>query len=46
MLIFKIVMPMSLHWPESLKIPADGADNIAISRAARCDVLTVGGQPG
>ena len=40
----RIVMPMSLPWPESLKTPADNADNTAISCAVRCDVVLVGGR--
>ena len=39
-------MPISLHLQQSLKIPADNADNPAISRAARSDVPPVGGRGG
>ena len=37
-------MLMSSHLPQSLKTPADNADNTAISRAACCDVVRVGGR--
>jgi hypothetical protein len=40
-LILKIVMPLNVDWPKSLKTPADTADNTAINCVVRSDELPV-----